>query len=262
MGTVPSNLATHSQSDACNDLPESMAAPIMTRQLSVPDVIMDETDNNQSSSVYSSKYHTIITTMDIHKPLPIYVLGTPMDSTIILDETGSMFKLGNEPVESIDGYILGQKNSGFDVNMTIVRFNEHIRFTLPLSVRDSNLKITDYHPEGMTALFDAIAYGILSATKAQNMTILTDGEDNSSILKLSVINDLIKRAESCGWIFTFIGCTREAYEQGTQFKMASEPIYTDSCKMDMEGAPPPPSLFKALSQVSDKVTEMNHDNTK
>jgi hypothetical protein len=235
---------------------------VLERQVSVATTIpyFDE-DLSPSSSVYTTKYHDIVKTMDLHKPLPNLVPGTPMDSTLIIDETGSMDSMGNEPVESIHGYIERQKKSGFNINITLVRFNEDIKYTLPLSVHDPNLQICDYRPNKMTALYDAVVFGILSATSAQNVVIMTDGKNNSSITTLYQMNTLIRRAESCGWNFTYIGCTREAYDEGTRFTMASAPIHTDGCDMEMEGAPPPPSLFRALSEVSDQVTAFNREIT-
>jgi hypothetical protein len=69
------------------------------------------------------------------------------------------------------------------------------------------------------------------------------------------MNTLIQRTESCGWKFTFIGCTNEAYEQGTQIKMSSNPV-----NLETEGAPARPLLY-AMRTASQKSTSLNRDYT-
>ena len=235
--------------------------PILGRQNSSN--FQHDQDNEilDENSIYTKVFHTVVKPLDITKVLPSVVPGIPMNSSIIFDETGSMEQMGKEPVDALNAYIEGQRQSGFDVNLTIFRFNEYIRYTKPLSVHDPNLNIKDYRPYGMTALFDTIVYCILTSDSPQHVLIITDGKNNSSVISLSVLNTLIQRAESCGWIFTFIGCTLEAYEQGTQIAMASKPIYTDRCGIEREGAPPPPTLERAMSSASDQATAYNRNMT-
>ena len=113
----------------------------------------------------------------------------------------------------------------------------------------------------MTALFDAIAYAILTAEKIQHVVIVTDCMDNSSVICLDKLNTLIQRAESRGWTFTYVGCTPDAFEQGQQIKMTSKPIYTESCGLeDEEGMPPrPPTLTRALTSASEKIAAVNRE---
>lgn len=263
MGSTQSKLISD-ESDLAIDMPPSR--PILSRQESVAgtnsvEVTDDESEPLHCQSIYTKYYHTIVSKMDMSKELPRSVHGIPMDSTIILDETGSMNKMGIEAVQSVSGYIEGQQASGFDVNVTIIRFNEYFRFTPSLNVHDPRLEITDYNPLGATALFDAIAFGILNATTPQNVVIVTDGENNTSVMKLHQLNTLIQRAEACGWTFTYVGCTLEAFEQGNQLTMTNAPIYTDGCGIENEDAPPPPSLFRAMSSTSDRVAAMNRELT-
>jgi hypothetical protein len=258
MGSTQSKLISdESLSDI--DMP---SPPTMSRQVSVAgsdNVTATDDETDPLQSVYTKYFHTVVSKMDMSKELPTPVHGTPMDSTIILDETGSMTKMGLEAVQSVSGYLEGQQASGFDVNVTIIRFNEYFRFTPSLNVHDPRLEITDYNPLGATALFDAIVFGILNATSPQNVVIVTDGENNTSVIKLHELNTLIQRAEACGWTFTYVGCTLEAFEQGTKLTMTNAPIYTDGCGIENEGAPPPPSLFRALSSTSDRVSAMNRE---
>jgi hypothetical protein len=197
-------------------------------------------------------HHAIVKTMDLTKVLPRHDDTEPMDSTIILDETGSMESMGNEPKQSVRQYIKVQKESGFKVRCRIIRFAEYIK-VMEKDIDDPTLNADDFKPDGMTALIDAVIYAILTATKPQHVNIITDGKDNSSVYKIGTLNTLISRAEEAGWTFTFIGCTQDACEQGTQFQMSSQPINIS----DIEGAPAPPSLFDIMGQVSRQTSQRN-----
>jgi hypothetical protein len=201
---------------------------------------------------YDKYHHTIVQNYDLNKELPIHNQIDVMDTTIILDETGSMRDMGTEPVESVKGYIKGQQESGFAVKIRIIRFAENI-LVMEKDVADPDINIDDYSPDGMTALIDAVIFGILYADKPQHFIIVTDGKDNMSVKNIKEMNDLIERAELCGWKFTFIGCTKEAYNQGTQFRMSSQPI-----SLEREGAPPIP-LLSAMQQLSNDTARLNRD---
>ena len=207
---------------------------------------MEDTDHDDKI------HHSVVKSMDLTKELPKHDNTEPMDSTIILDETGSMESMGNEPKQSVRQYIEVQKESGFKVRCRIIRFAEYIK-VMEKDIDDPTLNADDFKPDGMTALIDAVIYAILTATKPQHVNIITDGKDNSSVYKIGTLNTLIKRAEEAGWTFTFIGCTQDACEQGTQFQMSSQPINIS----DIEGAPPPPSLFDIMGQVSRQTSDKN-----
>jgi hypothetical protein len=224
-----------------------MPPPMLKRSNSY---YMQQKPSNQTG--YEKYDHTIVNQYDLYKELPIHNQSDVMDTTIILDETGSMRDMGTEPVESVNGYINVQKESGFAVKIRIIRFAQHI-LVMEKDVADPEINITDYEPDGMTALIDAVIFGILYADKPQHFIIVTDGKDNMSVKSIKEMNILIQRAETCGWTFTFIGCTKEAYNQGTQFSMSSQPI-----SLEREGAPPIP-LFSAMQQLSENTSKLNRE---
>ena len=201
---------------------------------------------------YDQYNHKVVKHYDLEKKLEIHNPEDTMDSTIILDETGSMTDMEKEPIYSVNEYIKGQQEAGFSVKIRIVRFADNIIIT-EKEVTDPSLHVNDYKPNGMTALFDAVIFAILYGTKPQHCIIITDGKDNISVRKLDEMNALITRAESCGWKFTFIGCTQEAYEQGMQFRMSSQPI-----SLEREGAPARP-LFSAMREASSNTTRLNRE---
>jgi len=235
--------------------------PSMKRYFTDPIVDVPWTPPEPDRSVgYNKTYHSVVRSMDLSKELPTYIAGMAMDSTVILDETGSMESMGCEPVQSVNCFIDGQRESGFSgLYIRVIRFNEFISYSSSIPVTNY-LAITDYKPQGMTALFDALVYAILTAEKAQHVVIVTDGKDNSSIITLDQLNTLIQRAESCGWTFTYVGCTPDAFEQGQQIRMTSKPIYTEGCGFDEDGMPPcPPTLTRALTSASEKVAAVNRE---
>jgi hypothetical protein len=225
--------------------------------------------HNPAQPKYNTVWHSSVRGLNLNKELPIKEENKAMGTTLILDETGSMASMKEEPVQSVNAYVKIQKQSGFDVNIRIVRFAQVIK-DMTRNVSDPELEIDDYDPDGMTALIDAVIYVILTATEAQHVLITTDGDDNSSVYSIKTLNKLIERAEQAGWTFTFIGCTKEAYKQGTQFKMSSQPIdltdptagFSQSTEPYLDGTPPQnPSLFMAMRCVSDNTTRLNRQYT-
>lgn len=225
--------------------------------------------HNPVQPKYRRVWHSSVRGLNLNKELPIKEENKAMGTTLILDETGSMASMKEEPVQSVNAYVKIQKQSGFDVNIRIVRFAQVIK-DMTRNVSDPELEIDDYDPDGMTALIDAVIYVILTATEAQHVLITTDGDDNSSVYSIKTLNKLIERAEQAGWMFTFIGCTKEAYKQGTQFKISSQPIdltdptagFSQSTEPYLDGTPPQnPSLFHAMRCVSDNTTRLNRQYT-
>ena len=204
--------------------------------------------HDKKDTIYN---HEIVMQYDLKKNLPVHNPSEVMDSTIIVDETGSMIDMGDEPIHAVNEYIKRQRESGFAVNITIIRFANHIVMSKK-DITDPDLNINDYEPNGMTALIDAVIFGILNGTKSQHVVILTDGRDNISVRKLDEMNELIQRAESCGWTFTFIGCNKDGYEQGTQFRMSSQPI-------NLQSEDSPMSLLYAMREVSNQTVKLNRE---
>ena len=245
----------HSPPTQMSNTPPMPPPPLLTRTKTVIGPQTESSMNFAQSYKYETKYHIVVRDLDLNKELPKRKPDTPMDTTLILDETGSMHSMKNEPVQSVNAYIKIQRESGFDVNIRIVRFAQVIK-DMTRNVADPDLEIDDYEPDGMTALFDAVIYVILTSTSAQHVLITTDGDDNSSIYKIDTLNHLIKKAEHTGWTFTFIGCTKEAYKQGSQFRMSSQPIDVSD---QIEGSP---SLAFAFRAVSDNISQLNRQYTR
>lgn len=202
----------------------------------------------------NSMYHTVASSLDLNQTLPAVTdPHAPLDVHILLDETGSMASLGNEPSEAVSGFIQVQRSGGVPVNISLTKFHLHIMpvFTdLPMNHEDC--KMTSYRPSSMTAAYDALRYIILSSTKPLAVVYITDGEDNSSRTTSSEIKALVQRAKECGWTFDFIGCNIESMVESARTGIPS------SQPFDMEGAPSLPQMMRGASE---NVVSMNRDRT-
>src|SRR3990167_8454715 len=113
------------------------------------------------------------------------------DIVVVLDESGSMEKMGNEPVQAMNSFLREQKrmvtnDQGRDhVQLSLYLFSTSVRKVIDNQSFTELKEFTDYNPSGMTALFDSIGKAInekLATPRNRNVTLLivTDGEENSS----------------------------------------------------------------------------------
>jgi len=146
-----------------------------------------------------------------------------IDIIFILDESGSMLSMGNEPVDAINDFINDQKELKDNATFTLYTFNNKHRLIIddkPLS-NIKNITYAQYIPKNTTALYDAIAHAINDkkqkpSNKNVVMVILTDGYENSS--QNYVQND-IKRMinemkDEYNWKFVFLGANQDAIITG------------------------------------------------
>ena len=200
----------------------------------------------------NSMYHTVASSLDLNQNLPTVTdPHAPLDVHILLDETGSMASLGNEPNEAVSSFIKIQREGGIPVRISLTKFHLHIIpvfSDLPLDHPDC--KMTSYHPSSMTAAYDALRYIILSSTKPLAVVYITDGQDNSSRTTSREIKYLIKRAQDCGWTFDFIGCNMESMVESERMGMPSSQPMHDG---------PPMTLPQMMRGASDNVVSMNRE---
>ncbi len=154
-----------------------------------------------------------------------------VDIVLVLDKSGSMTDLQDETIINVNNFIDKQKCLEGDVNFTFVLFDhtyDMVCDNMDLqSVENINKQI--YHPDGNTALLDAIGKTIKkidSRCEKPNklmFVILTDGLENSSTeyskRKLSkMIED--KQCED-KWEFLFLGANFDAFEEGGSMGIVS-----------------------------------------
>ena len=79
----------------------------------------------------------------------------------ILDSSGSMQAMGDEPVQSMRFFYNTQKETGKEFLSTFITFNDNVKFVHKnLEGSKIDIKNTDFIPSGMTSLYDAIGTGI------------------------------------------------------------------------------------------------------
>ena len=167
----------------------------------------------------SSYDHRVVLMFDLHGVLPKATVPRALNSLILLDATASMKALGDEPKVAVNAYIAEQAKSGANLKFTLIAFNT--RFKVLCHDRPAAEPVTlDYKCEGMTALYDALRFGMQTANEPKEVVVVTDGQDNSSLTNHSELNGLMRRATECGWRFTFVGCNARAMQPDLPFQSA------------------------------------------
>ncbi len=144
--------------------------------------------------------------------------STPLSVLFIMDASGSMSSMGNEPLQGLNNLIKQQKESG-DFKFTLVTFNETVKTVIDdMDGKDvPELTSVHYSPGGMTALLDAMGEGInkQKEKKIENVlvVVLTDGLENSSKhFNSSQIKELTtEMKEKHKWAFMYLGANQDSF---------------------------------------------------
>jgi hypothetical protein len=174
----------------------------------------------------------------------------------IMDESGSMSVMGDEPIQGLNDFYKKQNESG-EFMSTLCTFSTDVRFA------HKNMKGKDvpvltneqYCPNGMTALYDAIGESVKFQLE-QNpnnvlVVILTDGEENSSqkYTKSDIKKLLNKMEKENGWKIMYLGANQDSFKVADGIGVCSSANYTHT----PEGCS---GLFRRLSaEVSRCVSQ-------
>lgn len=146
----------------------------------------------------------------------------------VMDESGSMSSMGKEPIDAINEFINEQKQLNPKIPFTLYLFNNKVRKIYDNKPVNSITKFTDYNPENMTALFDAIGTAITEKLDTKDnkgvlFVIITDGEENASekYVKKDTIPALIEKVE-------------KEYEWEVRFLGANIDVFTTGCNMSIK----------------------------
>ena len=147
------------------------------------------------------------------------------DLIIILDESGSMEVMGDEPIKSVNMYIKNFNDDTIPDNktLTFVTFNTviktHIKEVLISDMKEIPEDI--YKPNGVTSLNDAICYTINDVLKGSKpdkkiLVIITDGEENFSCdYNKNDVKNIIKLVEDKhDWKIVFLGANIDSFYEG------------------------------------------------
>ncbi|MGN1357242.1 MAG: VWA domain-containing protein [Succinivibrionaceae bacterium] len=142
---------------------------------------------------------------------------------MILDESGSMYKLVSDTIGGFNSMIDKQRKSGIPSQVTTVLFNEKTDILYLQKPLDEIPELTnnEYSPERSTALLDAVGNtirtvdgfkGISDKGTQVMVVIITDGMENSSReYSYALVKNLIsERQDKNGWKFIFLGANIDA----------------------------------------------------
>jgi hypothetical protein len=123
---------------------------------------------------------------------------------ILLDQSGSMNVLGDEPIKAVNN-ILNTKFNNSQCYYTLYKFNNYVQ---PVFEYIEQPQYFEYKPIGMTALYDALGQAIDNYNMVDITTIcviITDGGDNASLsYNLPQIREKIGILENENWSFIFM----------------------------------------------------------
>lgn len=137
---------------------------------------------------------------------------------IILDRSGSMYSIRQEAVNHLNECLqtikcAQKENEGQKHSVTIVTFNHKPQYLFINSDPDfvNEITLSDYIPEGTTALYDAVGSSVQALRKVVQpgdyvlVSIITDGYENASReYSLRNVKKLIEDTSAEGWVYTFM----------------------------------------------------------
>lgn len=142
---------------------------------------------------------------------------------MVVDASGSMSSVYKSTLDGFKEYVQDQKADKSDETfMTLVTFNTHASVNAsaaPIESINDDLKHYGYSPNGGTALYDGISYGVselertLEPDDSALVVVITDGYENSSReTTQKQVLDLIKTKENSGnWTFAYLGADQDAW---------------------------------------------------
>jgi hypothetical protein len=191
------------------------------------------------------------------------------DIIILLDKSGSMELLGEEPIQSVKAFIQTQYDKAvaepdpevqkklLNVRIRVILFNDISDIIVDAKVLELDQLPLTYKPYGMTDLYTPLYNTFMENKNApKDIIIVSDGQSNTGGHNASFVKRQIMRAMDAGWTLRFVGCTVdsmvESYKLGLQ-------QFTNDCSQDSEESAP--SLYQVMCGYSDKVSQKNRDRT-
>lgn len=149
---------------------------------------------------------------------------TKMNIVLLFDSSGSMLSMGDEAVQSVNEIIAGQKESALGATFTLLTFSLGMRTVIDsVPIEDVvEMKQSDYHPSGGTALCDAICLTIEERLESPTVLIVvTDGEENSSSRRSGKdVGNIVRDAEeNYGWKVILVGANIDVISTGSQYNI-------------------------------------------
>jgi hypothetical protein len=191
------------------------------------------------------------------------------DIVILLDKSGSMELLGEEPLQSVKAFIQTQYDKAvaepnpdvqkklLNVRIRVILFNDTMDSIVDAKVRELDQLPLTYKPYGMTDLYTPLYDTFMENKNApKDIIIVSDGQSNTGPHDATFVKRQITRAMEAGWTLKFVGCTVdsmvESYKLGLQ-------QFTSDCSQDCEGSAP--TMYQVMRGYSNQVSQVNRDRT-
>lgn len=160
------------------------------------------------------------------------------DIIFILDESGSMQTMGEEPVQAVNAFIKEQQKTlgGDGATFSLWKFNSTVTKLIDDQPLQSVTTFTDYRPNSMTALLDAIGQAISTKKNKEKYddvicVILTDGQENSSReYTTATIKQMTTDMEkNHNWKFIYLGANQDSFAVGNTFGISASRCANYEC---------------------------------
>lgn len=158
--------------------------------------------------------------------------GIVTDVIVIVDESGSMKTMGDEPVQAVNAFLEEQKINSVDdgSTFTLITFSDGpnvlVDHTPIMCAKE--IDNDSYNPGGSTSLNDVICWTIGNELDCDNpnnkiVLIITDGAENSS--RNYSTSDTRRMIADCqdnhDWKFIFLGANIDAFATGGNISVGS-----------------------------------------
>ena len=153
--------------------------------------------------------------------------------TWIQDRSGSMTPVWDETLTGFEVFLreLEQKNvEDIDYRVSLTVFDATVNTPViaePIATVNKD-HMASFKPRGYTALYDAVGKSIkvIEATAPKDAEILviiaTDGKENASTeYKPADIRKLVNDKTEAGWIFTYMGANKDAWDEATDLGVSA-----------------------------------------
>lgn len=150
-------------------------------------------------------------------------MKTRIFNLIILDESGSMYSIKKEAIDSVNETVqtirsAEKKNEDQEHFVSLVTFNNDVKMVYDCvpSAEVRELTSETYRPDCCTALYDAMGMS-LNALRSKVaevdrvlVTVVTDGYENASReYSGGAIKALVDELKGKGWVFAYIGANHD-----------------------------------------------------
>jgi uncharacterized protein with von Willebrand factor type A (vWA) domain len=159
------------------------------------------------------------------------------DIYIILDKSGSMYQVWDDTIGGFNTWLEAQKKVVADQTLTLTMFDTVVTKPYtekPIADVEPLTHLLTYHPDGNTALLDAIGVTVKSIQDAEKknailVVIITDGHENSSNeYSKAAIKTLIDDRQKDGWQFLYIGSDQAGFDEASTMGYGTMRTYSST----------------------------------